>query len=409
MDVHGPQLVSYALAGASATILARQSFPIDGRPEATRGARWACAIATLLTFVWATWMLLTVPSEDGFLLLVLALPVQFVLLTRRFFRYHRRRISSSSWKRVLVGNLLVLATMLSALLAIGEAWFRFVRDETDSIGYTKVARRWHARHYRFNNVGYRDNVDYALGIAPPSRRISFLGDSFTAGHGVADVDARFANLLRKDNPGWEVHVLARDGQGTLELTTELSIATKNGYAVDEVVLVYCLNDVQDLLPGWKESLEAAARAAEHRAAVFDSSYLLDTVYHRLAIMRLPGVGDYFSFVAEAYRGDSWEEQKRRLRALASAVQAAGGRLSVVTWPFLHALGADYAHAEAHARLDNFWSSEGVPHLDLLPVFRDHAPADLVVNSADAHPNEHAHALAAKAIGGWLLEVVAKQR
>ena len=39
----------------------------------------------------------------------------------------------------------------------------------------------------------------------------------------------------------------------------------------------------------------------------------------------------------------------------------------------------------------------MPHLDLLPVFRGFSPAQLTVNPFDAHPNEFANELAAKAI------------
>ena len=44
-----------------------------------------------------------------------------------------------------------------------------------------------------------------------------------------------------------------------------------------------------------------------------------------------------------------------------------------------------------------WERLSVPHLDLLDVFEGEPPEDLVVNPYDAHPNEHAHRLAAAAI------------
>jgi hypothetical protein len=49
---------------------------------------------------------------------------------------------------------------------------------------------------------------------------------------------------------------------------------------------------------------------------------------------------------------------------------------------------------------------GVPHLDLLTIYRDLPPAQLTVNRHDPHPNEYANALAAKAIDKFLVEQMA---
>jgi hypothetical protein len=52
-------------------------------------------------------------------------------------------------------------------------------------------------------------------------------------------------------------------------------------------------------------------------------------------------------------------------------------------------------------LQQFWSDQQVPYLDLLSVYAGLPTARLTVNSFDAHPNEFAHALAATAIKEFL--------
>ena len=75
---------------------------------------------------------------------------------------------------------------------------------------------------------------------------------------------------------------------------------------------------------------------------------------------------------------------------------------VVTFPFLHALGDDYAYRDVHGRLDALSGDElGMRHLDLLPVYEEYKPGKLVVGKVDAHPNEFAHELAAEAIAEFL--------
>jgi len=106
---------------------------------------------------------------------------------------------------------------------------------------------------------------------------------------------------------------------------------------------------------------------------------------------------------DGYRGQLWERQKARLAQYCELIQSHEGRLSVVTFPFLHALRKDYKYEFAHSELDRFWHDLKVPHLDLLPVFRELPPQRVTLNSLDPHPNEYAHAVAAEAIDRFVTE------
>jgi hypothetical protein len=81
-----------------------------------------------------------------------------------------------------------------------------------------------------------------------------------------------------------------------------------------------------------------------------------------------------------YRGALWEEQKKRLKAFRDEYQS------------------------VHDQLDQFWREQHVPHLDLLPVYKDLPPSRLTVNCYDAHPNELANKLAADALDKFLSDL-----
>src|SRR5262249_20566658 len=106
-------------------------------------------------------------------------------------------------------------------------------------------------------------------------------------------------------------------------------------------------------------------------------------------------------------GETWFAQRVLLREFHDAVKAHGGRLAVVTFPFLADLGPKYRFRAAHAKLDEFWAGEGVPALDLLPTFEANRAKTLTVGPFDAHPNETAHAIAADAILPFLDGVLAR--
>ena len=339
-------------------------------------------------------------EQVAFVVILLLLPALAGLLVV-FARRMIRTRAPAGWRQLLAGNALVLLLLMSLALAAGEIYFRFVYDTTDSLGYMRVSEKWVQRHWHLNNAGCRDNVDYTLRAAAGRERITFIGDSFTAGHGIKDVENRFPNRLRRAHPTWEVHVLANVGLDTGSELVILNRTISKGYQLNHVVLVYCLNDIGDLLPqGGLDTAQLAASAA-NESWVLRNSYCLNFLYHRYKAALNAYARNYFPLVRSGYSGAKWEEQKQRLKDIRDVVHANGGRLSVVTFPFLHALGADYEYAFVHQNLDQFWRELDVPHLDLLQVYKGIPPEKLTVNPYDAHPNEYACELAAGALRSFL--------
>ena len=333
--------------------------------------------------------------------LFVAAPLVSFGLLMVFMRRVKRSKGPTGWGRLVVGNTLVLCCLVTPVLLAGETYFRFLYDTTDSLAYTRVSERWELRHWRLNNVGCRDNVDWFPALPAGKRRISFVGDSFTAGHGISDVEDRFPNLLRRAHPDWEVHAVAKVGLDTDAEQKLMKKAFARGYQVDQVVLVYCLNDIEDLMPGQGDAMLRALAVLDHSPWLVRKSYMLNLWYHHYRASRDPYLGNYCFYVREAYSGPLWEQQEERLKAFRDLIQAQGGHLAVVTFPFLNALGPNYEYRFVHDKLDRFWRGLGVPHLDLLTVYAGLPPSRVTVNRFDAHPNEYANKLAAAAIDKWL--------
>jgi len=336
--------------------------------------------------------------------LFLAAPVLSFGLLLIFVRRVKRSKVPTGWGRLVVGNALVLLCLVTPVLPAGEAYFRFLYDTTDSLAYTRVSERWVQRHWHVNSAGCRDNVEYSPAIQPGKRRISFVGDSFTAGHGIKDVEDRFPNRLRRAHPDWEIHVLATVGLDTGGELALMKKAFARGYQVDQVVLVYCLNDIGDLLPPQADATGRVLAELDNSGWLLRNSYMMNLWNHHYKASRDPYLGNYCSFVREAYNGALWEQQKERLKAFRDLVQAHGGHLAVVTFPFLHALGPSYEYRSIHDKLARLWLDLGVPQFDLLSVYEGLPSSQVTVNRYDAHPNECANKLAAEAIDKWLQEI-----
>ncbi len=222
------------------------------------------------------------------------------------------------------------------------------------------------------------------------------------GHGIASVEDRFANIIRAAHPEWEVHTLAKIGFDTAEESDLLRRSLANGYQIDQIVLVYCLNDVSDLFPEWKHELETIRERAKQRGWLWRHSYFFDAIYFRWLAWRNPYLNRYFAFVIDGYRSPVWEQQQQRLTEFRSLVPNGGGGLLVVIFPFFQSAGPDYEFRSVHEQLDRFWNEQGIPCLDLLSIYSNLPPSRLTVNRYDAHPNEYAHQLAAKRIDAFLV-------
>jgi hypothetical protein len=384
-------------AGIAAPASAKPAFPNSGSEVQTN--------REFIVFAPARWHPAAAPpggwQENVAFGLFVAAPFVCFALLAGFMRRLQRKQGPTRWGRLAVGNALVFLCLGTPLLLAGEIYFRFCYDTTDSLAYTRASERWIQRHWRVNQAGCRDDRDYSPALTPGKRRISFVGDSFTAGHGISDVEDRFPNIVRRAHPEWEIHVLARQG---LDTGGELALMRKlfaRGYQAQQVVLVYCLNDVGDLLPVQAEATLRTLDALDQSCWLVRNSYMLNLWYYHYRAARDPYLRNYFPFVREAYRGPIWEQQQERLKAFRDLVQAHGAQFAVVTFPFLHALGPNYEYRFVHETLNQFWLASGVPHLDLLPVFTNLPPARITVNRFDAHPNEYANQLAAAAIGNWL--------
>jgi hypothetical protein len=261
--------------------------------------------------------------------------------------------------------------------------------------------RWFQRHYHPNNFQCRDDLDYENAVSSRKHRISFLGDSFTAGHGIRNIHERFPNLLRAAHPDWEIHLLARPGFDTGNELKSIQALTDGGYQLGDVVLVYCLNDLQDILPDCLAAVNRVYAGVDNSGWWRRNSYFINTIAHRLEIATNKDLKNYFQLLRQGYDGPGWDSQKKRLIELRDLVRSKGGNLLVVTFPFLQDLGPNYEYRPVHNRLEQFWREQGVPHLDLLATFDGMAGKRLTLNNFDSHPNEFANRLAADAIDKFL--------
>ncbi len=312
----------------------------------------------------------------------------------KFFPWKSRRKLG-----LILGNLLLFFCFLGVAAIAGESYLRFVSVRTDAFGVSLPARRWFALHTRLNSLGCRDR-EWTPAKPAGMRRIAFVGDSFTYGWGIARPQARFPDRIQslfdaRAPQTIEVMNVAKPGWGTIDELRPIQDMIVR-YGVDEIVLCYVANDIEKLLPTADDF--NPIRPPEPQFFNLDSSCLMDYLYRRIVLPRIPTVKNYHDWLADGFSDDGiWRRHQLELSAIIRLCQERGVTLRVVLLPLIRTSGEKLKIDELHAVLRTYFEANQTPVVDLYPVVAGIPADDLVVNRMDAHPNERAQSLFADAI------------
>jgi multisubunit Na+/H+ antiporter MnhF subunit len=313
--------------------------------------------------------------------------------TWAFFRLTKGRTGRA---RLVAGNLLVLLALAWTVVVAAETYLRYVYDATDSYGLMMTNRAWFIRHVKENSDGLRD-VEFTKGRRPGVVKVACVGDSFTMGWGVHDPEDAFPQRIRaklaERFPGrFEVRNYGVPGYTTGHELSMIEKLARDG-EIDHVILGYCLNDPDDLLPQERWFIrEAQPRVPYIRPS---ASFVADFLWFRFKLQNDPHVRGYFDWEKEAYEDQRiFRAQCERFARIAEVCRAAQMRLDVVTFPMFSDWGESYRYHAAHDKLAEAWRQLGVNDLDLRDAYRGVPREDLVINRFDGHPNVRAQEIAA---------------
>ena len=352
--------------------------------------------------------------SDKYLLGMLAWLALGVLAFWGLLKY-RRRLRWSG-RKLTFANLLLSAWLLLALLTGVELYFALVFDTTDSFNMSNVSEIWFRRHVkpqeRYLEIAgealtYRDDQTLPRQIPSDRRHICFLGDSFTFGHGVADVSDRFTNRIRAQlesrSPGeYLVSNLAAPGTDlnwTFVLTREL---VEQGIRIDTLVYVFCPNDIEVYDPDYLKNVERIGQL-QPDCPLLEHTYFFNLLYYRIRMASLPEAQAYYGYLADYYTGKPWERMQNQFEKFAEFCKSQRIELKVVIFPFLQNLDQESPFDHARALVQGFCQERDIPVVDLHGILSRHAKEKLTVSLFDTHPNPRAHQLAAEEILSVLFE------
>jgi hypothetical protein len=351
--------------------------------------------------------------SDGYVLAMALWLAILALVPVGLVRLRRKWAAEKSRLKIVYAGLSVWLCL--GMLTLPELGFALLYDTTDSFDMTNVSKRWFkvyvgpdVRTLEFSNetgIQYRSASDVVLNPSDGRRHVCFLGDSFTVGHGVADVADRFSDRVSRQlndsgKLGVEVSNLAWPGTDLIWAEAILKHSFGTDGRIDDAVYVLCLNDIETFHdPTMSQS--SSLSHFEPPGFFFRDTYFFNWLYFRSQLLLQPQTRGYYSFVKEYYDGEPWLRFCEALSRTSTICSEHDCTFRVAIFPFLHNLGPEYPFREIHHQIQSDCEDLGIDCFDLDPALSKHADERLTVNPFDAHPNERAHAIAANALAEWL--------
>lgn len=288
-----------------------------------------------------------------------------------------------------------------------EAYFRFVYDQSDGLGFLKVNRKWHERHVVVNGDFKRDR-EFKIQKTAGVERICAIGDSITFGYGIENVNDRYTEILAKKLSDGkypvEIYNLAVSGGNTRDAAdTYRKFKFLN---CDIILHQYTLNDIRNNEDQAK-LFQESSRVSSLVRSITDRSYFLDFLYWRLSQRYTQTFDKLRSIDFRDYESqDKLTRHLAEIHQLSEEIKNDGTKMIVAIFPMFYSLDNNYP-GWIHAMIGAHFAKEDVMVVDLLPLAVGKNAKDLSASPFDAHPNEYFHNLAAEALHeplGRLLKV-----
>ncbi|MBE7438220.1 MAG: SGNH/GDSL hydrolase family protein [Spirochaetales bacterium] len=336
------------------------------------------------------------PPDSFATSLRLALITIVIIKMILFYRYWLKKVKAGESARN--AGLGVLSLFIATLLL--EAFFMFL-PRTHGIGYSLANRLWFNRYWKpINSFGNRD-VEPDKGI---KTNVFFVGDSFTAGHGIKDATDRFSDIVKANLAGRQGAIqtlnLAHNSFDTKsEYDSMLKFMEASGIQPDFIVLQYYGNDIDPVARkhGLKGDGEGFSPYSGHNPlsrGIVNGSYLINFLY-----WLFPGqdVVGYANYLEKAYSTESiFNEHMQEILAFKRFADAKDISLLVIIFPLMTEI--EMSQKLYTQKVSRFLANHEIDHVDLSFLFRDMELSERIVNVNDAHPSRKAHRLVGEELG-----------
>jgi len=297
----------------------------------------------------------------------------------------------------IVSNSATVLFSLFVIFILLEAIFMFI-PRSHSADYTLASKLWYARYWKpINSLGFRDQE-------PDNNNpvILFVGDSFTAGHGLKSVNDRFSNMVGEElNNKKQKYTIINIGKPNLdsrgEYETMINFLYLTRIKPQKIILQYCGNDIE----GVAESnglIFSGFRPPEdmNKLLIFigSGSYFFNYIYFLFPREYL-GLS-YIAYLTNAYKNDKvLSEHKNELRLFVAYARRNSIQLIVVVFPFLADI--EMSNSMYVNEIVVFFKANQVNVINISELAKKMPVEERIVNKNDTHASKKLNRIIAQEI------------
>jgi hypothetical protein len=257
-----------------------------------------------------------------------------------------------------------------------------------SADYTLASKLWYAKYWKpINSLGFRDQE-------PNNNNpvILFVGDSFTAGHGLKSVDDRFSNIVGSGvNKKQKKYTIINIGRPNLdskdEYDTMMNFIYQTRIKPQKIILQYCGNDIEGAAADNGlifEGFRPPENMNKLLLFVGSGSYLFNYIYFLFPREYL-GLS-YIKYLTNAYKNDKvLKQHKDDLMLFVNYARKNSIQLIVVVFPFLADI--EMSNSMYVNDLVGFFKANQVSVINVSDLARNMPVEERVVNKNDTHASK----------------------
>lgn len=324
-----------------------------------------------------------------------------IVLTLIFYILVIKR-QKSDWKQNV--GLIIYTILISFLLL--EGVFIFV-PQSQVAGTTLAYKRWMDYYWKpINQLGFRDHP-IAVEQLSGKKIVMAVGDSFTAGHGIANIKDRYADVLATKLPeNYRVLNLGRDGVDT---STELYRLFNFPIKPDILIFQYYGNDIEGVCVAETKKKEEERDKFFERyrdypeiptwaKGLVKNSYLLNFAYWQT--LKKDEVS-YFDFITPCFENrETLTKHMMMLQSLVNFSKQHSIPTVVVIFPLMLSIEQSKFYTQP---LKDFFTKRGISVVDVGELSKDIPPKKRVIGKLDSHASVLVHQRIAEEINRMLIE------
>ncbi len=305
----------------------------------------------------------------------------------------------------IFGPLISLAIFAAAIVGL-EMFLRHIyTDVSVGGGNAPGMEQFYKDHYKGNGIGWRD-VDYSEEKPENTIRVAAIGDSFTFGAGIRNVEDTWPKLMEKklkeQFPGKNIQVMnvAKRGADSDDLATILETKVMP-FSPDIAVYAINLNDIEKDEDRLKIAADSQIFKGE-KAREYVKKYYV--VYALEQVLR--GINSDTNNDAYIERLYASEDHRNNQRQAFEKMKTLMGDRPVLMGVLPNApIKGEQTLQEEYDQTVQTITSLGIPYIDVLGDLPAENPPEFRASFFDYHPNEQMQAYFAKKFGEAVQKVI----